>query len=114
VSQALQITPQAADDMLTKLAKEQSDQVTLDVDDDGNILYRFTSVDWAMRQAKAVAPTMAPNAVDPNTRLRAPPMQQRIAPEPVKKRVEQTDDPELSALAEVEEAERAEAALKAR
>lgn len=117
VAQALQILPQAADDMLTKLAKEQPDHVTVDVDDEGTILYRFTAVDWARRQAKAIAPTMAPNAVDPNTRLRAPPMQPRIAQEPPKQRVEKiekTDDPELNALIEAEEAEREAEALKAR
>ena len=89
VAQALQVTPKEGDDILTKLAKEHSDHVALDVDDEGNINYRFKAVDWQVRQAKAVAPTMAPNAVSPNTRLRAPPMastvpqpQARVAKQP--------------------------------
>lgn len=79
VAQNLQVTPKEADDILTKLAKEHSDHVTLDVDNDGNILYRFIAVDWNVRQARAVAPTMAPNAVPPHVRLKAPPMQARVA-----------------------------------
>lgn len=80
VAQALQVTPKEADDILTKLAKEHPDHVTIDVDDEGNILYRFKAVDWAVRQARAVAPTMAPNAVPPNTRLAPPPpIQARVA-----------------------------------
>lgn len=81
VAQALQVSPKEADDILTKLAKEHPDNVTIDVDNDGNILYRFTAVDWAVRQARALAPTMAPNAVSPNVRLAPPP--------PMKARVEE-------------------------
>jgi hypothetical protein len=79
VAQSLQVTPKEADDILTKLAKELPDHVTVDVDNDGNILYRFIAVDWNVRHARAVAPTMAPNAVSPNVRLRVPPVQARVA-----------------------------------
>lgn len=93
VAQALQVTPKEADDILTKLAKEHSDHVTIDVDDEGTILYRFKAVDWAVRQARAVAPTMAPNAVSPNTRLAAPPpMQARVAQPKPNVRVDAKDD----------------------
>lgn len=123
VAQALQVTPKEGDDILTKLAKEHPDHVAIDVDDEGNINYRFKAVDWQVRQAKAVAPTMAPNAVSPNTRLRAPPMQPaaqqpptRVAkqpePAPAAVRVDARDalEEEFAAM----EAEAEQAAQKAR
>lgn len=110
----LQVMPNEADEILTKLAKEQPDHVTVDVDDNGNILYRFIAADWNTRQAKAVAPTMAPNAVSPNVRLQAPPMappKQRVAePAPAKKRVQDPLEEEFAQM----EAEAEEAAQKAR
>lgn len=89
VAQSLQVTPKEADDILTKLAKEQPDHVTVDVDNDGNILYRFIAVDWNLRQARASAPSMAPNAVPPNVRLAPPPT--RIAEPKPNVRVEAKD-----------------------
>jgi hypothetical protein len=82
VAQALQVSPKEGDDILTKLAKEQSDHVTIDVDDDGNILYRFKQIHWAGVSAKAHAPTMAPNAVPAHVRVGGapPPAQARVAP----------------------------------
>lgn len=91
VAQALQVTPKEADDILTKLAKEQSDHVTIDVDSEGNVLYRFIAVDWNVRQARAVAPTMAPNAVPPNVRLKVPPVQARVASPQANLRVDAKD-----------------------
>src|SRR5690606_11954905 len=38
VAQALGVTPQEADDRLTKLAKEHPDYVGVDIDDHGNVL----------------------------------------------------------------------------
>jgi hypothetical protein len=107
VAQALQVTPKDADDMLTKLAKEHHEHVKVDVDDEGTVLYRFPAVDWQVRSAKAVAPTMAPNAVPPNTRLRAPPMPQRVAADPPKARVEGRDalEEEFAAMEEAAEAQ---------
>ncbi len=62
VARALDVTPQEADELLTKLAKEQLDLVKVDIDDEGRVLYRFTSLAWAnmrpppMRVAHAAAP----------------------------------------------------------
>ncbi|MBX3229451.1 MAG: hypothetical protein KIT84_17465 [Labilithrix sp.] len=110
VAQMLQITPKEADDILTKLAKEDSDRVKIDVDDEGNVLYRFVAADWQRRAAKAVAPTMAPNAVSPSTRLRAPPMQPatRVAKQPdAAVRVDARDplEEEFAAMEEAAEAQ---------
>ena len=70
VAQSLQITPQEADDLLTKLAKQDSERVSVDVDDEGNILYRFRGIGWA---PSPVAPAMAPNAPTPlKGRVRVP------------------------------------------
>jgi hypothetical protein len=58
VAQALQISPKEGDDILTRLAKEHPDYVAVDIDDDGNVLYRFLR-------------GIAPNA--PAAALRPPP-----------------------------------------
>jgi len=74
VAQALQVTPKEADEILTKLAKEHPDHVKVDIDDQGNILYRFPATHWGG------LPQMAPNAVPPHVRLDVPPPQTRVAP----------------------------------
>lgn len=79
VAQALQVTPKEGDDILTKLAKEHPDYVTVDVDDEGNVLYRFPTVLWG---GLSNAPAMAPNAVPPHVRVNVPPPQTRVAPAP--------------------------------
>lgn len=56
VAQSLQVTPKEADDILTKLAKEHPDYVTVDIDDDGNVLYRVIAAAWSGMSR------MAPNA----------------------------------------------------
>ncbi|MBX3202402.1 MAG: hypothetical protein KF894_30025 [Labilithrix sp.] len=71
VAQMLQVTPKEGDDILTRLAKEHPDHVTVDVDDDGNVLYRFPAIHWGG------LPQMAPNA---HVRVQAPPPQARVAP----------------------------------
>lgn len=112
VAQALQVTPEEGDAILTKLAKEDHEHVKVDIDDEGNILYRFTAVDWNRRQAKSVAPVMAPNAVSPNTRLRAPPMpatQARVAKQPEPAVRVDARDPLEDEFAALEEAENAKA-----
>jgi len=70
LAQMLHVTPKEADDVLTKLAKEHPDHVTVDVDDDGNILYRFPSIHWGG------LPPIAPNA---HVRVQAPPPATRVA-----------------------------------
>jgi hypothetical protein len=64
VAQMLHVSPKEGDDILTKLAKEHPDHVSVDVDDDGNVLYRFPSTVWGG------LPQMAPNA--PNVRVQVP------------------------------------------
>lgn len=71
VAQSLQVTPKEADDILTKLAKEHPDYVTVDIDDDGNILYRVIAAAW-----NGVS-RMAPNAMAPNA---PPPMRVDVPP----------------------------------
>jgi hypothetical protein len=46
VAQMLHVTPEAADVTLTQLAKGYPDYVKVDVDDEGNVLYRFPSIAW--------------------------------------------------------------------
>ncbi|MDF2695403.1 MAG: hypothetical protein K0S65_3786 [Labilithrix sp.] len=46
--------------------------MTVDVDDEGNILYRFPAIHWGG------LPRMAPNAPPP-VRVEAPPMPTRVA-----------------------------------
>jgi len=84
VAQALQMSPKEADDILTTMAKEQPDHVTVDVDDEGNVLYRFPAAHWRGVVHRATTPSMAPNAVPPHVRLRVPPPATRVAPPPVR------------------------------
>lgn len=79
VAQALKLTPKEGDDILTRLAKEHPEHVGVDLDDDGNILYRFPAIHWGG------LPTMAPNAPSPargaapHVRVDAPARQARVA-----------------------------------
>ncbi len=89
VAQALQVSHKEADDILTKLAKEHPDYVTVDVDDDGNVLYRVLAAHW---QAAA---RMAPNApppvrieVPPNARVATP---ANVSAEPIDEELEQAE-----------------------
>lgn len=47
VAQMLHVGPDEADNLLTKLAKTQPDHVTVDIDDEGTLLYRFPMLHWA-------------------------------------------------------------------
>jgi hypothetical protein len=46
VAHSIGIPERQADDILTSLAKEYPDHVTLDVDDNGTLLYRFNGAHW--------------------------------------------------------------------
>jgi hypothetical protein len=46
VAQSIGVTPQQGDDILTELAKQYSDHVNIDVDDNGTLLYRFSAAHW--------------------------------------------------------------------
>ncbi len=69
VAQALQVSLTEGDDILTKLAKEHPDYVSVDIDDNGNVLYRFTGNPRGYSMAPGV---MAPNAVPPHVRVAVP------------------------------------------
>ena len=79
---ALGITPKEADDHLTAMAKESPDHVSIEVDDDGTIYYRFNAAHWqsiASNPAnweRAQSGPLAPNA--------PPGVQQRVAPPPAR------------------------------
>ncbi len=68
VAQALQVSAKEGDDMLTRLAKENPDTVSVDIDDHGNVLYRFPSVHYGGLAQ------MAPNAVPPHVRVGSAPV----------------------------------------
>ena len=76
LAQAIGVTPKEADDILTAMAKESSDHVSIEVDDNGTIYYRFSAAHWsaiASNPANWERPRsgqMAPNA--------AAPVQQRV------------------------------------
>jgi hypothetical protein len=77
VARMLHVSPKEGDDILTKLAKEHPDHVTVDVDDEGDVLYRFPAIHWGG------VPRMAPNApISPSAhvRVQAPPPATRVAP----------------------------------
>jgi hypothetical protein len=88
LAHAIGVMPKEADDILTAMAKEDSDNVSIEVDDNGNIHYRFAAAHWtsiASNPANWERPRaghMAPNAVPPvQHRVPAPPM---TAPPPAR------------------------------
>jgi hypothetical protein len=46
LAQSINVTPKEADDMLTVMAKESPDHVSIEVDDNGTIYYRFAAAHW--------------------------------------------------------------------
>jgi hypothetical protein len=69
LAQAIAVTPKEADDILTAMAKEISDHVSIEVDDNGVIYYRFAAAAWSALAANPnawerprAAGQMAPNA----------------------------------------------------
>lgn len=56
LAQSIATTPQEADDILTNLAKQYPDHVTVDIDDVGTVLYRFPSVHWQKMRVAAPPP----------------------------------------------------------
>ena len=72
VAQALQVSAKEGDDMLTRLAKENPDTMSVDIDDDGNVLYRFPSVHHGGLAR------MAPNAVPSHVRVGNAPLPVRV------------------------------------
>jgi len=86
LAQAIAVTPKEADDILTAMAKEDSDHVSIEVDDNGNIYYRFAAAHWtaiASNPANWERPRqgyMAPNAAAPGGGA----VHQRVAPPPAR------------------------------
>jgi hypothetical protein len=81
VAQAINVTPAEADAILTQIAKEQHDHVTVDVDDDGVIFYRFDAAHWralAANPALWERPAPPKPAMAPNAPARVPPAQARV------------------------------------
>ena len=52
---ALNVPPPRADAILTAMAKETPDHVSVDVNDDGVVLYRFTGAQWQAMQNNPAA-----------------------------------------------------------
>jgi hypothetical protein len=65
LAQSIATTPQEADDTLTKLAKEYPDHVSVDIDDNGTVLYRFPSVHWQKMRVAAPAPNVRVGTPEP-------------------------------------------------
>lgn len=79
VAQSLQLTPKESDELLTRLAKEHPEHVSVDIDEDGALLYRFPAAQWGGLER------MAPNAPAPTAgfvRVDAPAEELRVEPEP--------------------------------
>lgn len=86
LAQAISISPKEADDVLTAMAKESPDHVSIEVDDNGVIYYRFAAAHWtaiASNPANWERPRsghMAPNAAHGQAGYgAAPPPQTRVA-----------------------------------
>lgn len=79
LAQAIAVTPKEADDILTAMAKEISDHVSIEVDDNGVIYYRFAAAAWSALAAnpsnweRPQAGQMAPNAPAAHQRVAVPP-----------------------------------------
>ena len=84
LAQAINVTPKEADDILTAMAKESSDHVSIEVDDNGVIYYRFAAAHWAALAHNPAnwegprAGQMAPNAPSAQS------VHQRVAPPPAR------------------------------
>jgi hypothetical protein len=85
LAQAIGVTPKEADDILTAMAKEDSDHVSIEVDDNGTIYYRFAAAHWtaiasnpANWERPQQAGSMAPNAAQ------GVQQHQRVAPPPAR------------------------------
>jgi hypothetical protein len=68
LAHAINVTPKEADEILTAMAKEDSDNVSIEVDDNGVIYYRFSAAHWTAVASNPAnwerprAGNMAPNA----------------------------------------------------
>src|SRR6185295_17707355 len=65
LAQSIATSLQEADDILTNLAKQYPDHVTVDVDDNGTVLFRFPSVHWQKIRVQDPGPQMRVDARDP-------------------------------------------------
>jgi hypothetical protein len=87
LGQAIGISAKEADDVLTAMAKESPDHVSIEVDDNGTIYYRFSAAHWTAIASnpsnweRPRAGHMAPNAAPGRVRA-APPPPARVAEVP--------------------------------
>jgi hypothetical protein len=81
VSRSLDITLQEADAILTRMAKETPDQITVDVDDHGQIFYRFPQVHWDAADKVRVGDVAPPPGIAPIPQPAVQPPRQRVAGE---------------------------------
>jgi hypothetical protein len=88
LAQAISVTPKEADEILTAMAKEDSDHVSIEVDDNGVIYYRFAAAHWNAIAANPAswerprAGQMAPNAPPPQRSRVAEGAAQNVRVEP--------------------------------
>lgn len=70
LARAIGVTEKEADQILTTMAKESPEHVSIEVDDNGGIFYRFAAAHWASFGGRSTG-TMTPNAV-PHWRVPSP------------------------------------------
>jgi hypothetical protein len=86
LAQAINVSPKEADDVLTAMAKESPDHVSIEVDDNGTIYYRFAAAHWSAIAANPAnwerpRSAMAPNAMPGVQGAAMPAPQARVAPQ---------------------------------
>ncbi|MDB4944233.1 MAG: hypothetical protein JWP97_3767 [Labilithrix sp.] len=72
LAQAIGVTAEEADDILTAMAKETPEHVSIEVDDNGTIFYRFTAAAWGAVAANPASYAQAPLPVPVQQRPMAP------------------------------------------
>ena len=96
LAMSIGISPKEADDVLTAMAKESPDHVSIEVDDNGTIYYRFAAAHWgaiASNPANWERPRapMAPNAAPGRVRAAPAPPPARVPDDPGQVRVDPRD-----------------------
>jgi hypothetical protein len=74
VARSLQVGVEEGDALLTRLAKESPDQVSVDIDNEGTVLYRFSAAGYR---------SLAPNDPRANVRVASPRARVAASPEAV-------------------------------
>lgn len=106
LAQSIGIPTAEADEFLTSMAKESPDHVSIEVDDNGTIFYRFNAAHWnaiasnPSNWERPAGPAMAPNA-SPHVRvapMEAPPIPTRVDARPAADPIEDefASEPDLA------------------